>query len=405
MASIRSPKPRAQAARPGGPAAAAAARARRRTWAEIDLDALQHNVKALCAAARPARLAAVVKADAYGHGAVEVARSALEAGAAFLGVATLDEAVELRRAGIAAPILLLGYTAVEDAEPAVAHDLAVTVFDLDLVRALGAAARRTGRRARIHLKVDTGMGRIGVPPDAAGAFARAAAALPGIALEGCFTHFATADEPDTAAARAQLEAFHAALRGLDAASVAPGLRHAANSAALLALPDARLDLVRPGIALYGIPPAPHLAGAAALRRVMRLRSRVAQVKRVPAGTPVGYGHTYRAPRETTIATVPAGYADGYARLLSGRGEVAVAGRLCPLAGRISMDQCTVDAGDAPVRVGDLVELWGDAIPVEEVAARAETIAYEMLAGVCRRVPRVFQRGGRVAGVRTLLGDG
>ena len=374
-----------------------------RVWAEIDLGAVQENVRALRAALlAPARLLAVVKADAYGHGAVEVARAAVEAGASGLGVATTEEGVQLRRAGIRAPVLLLGYTPPGDAETAVAHDLAVTVFQPDAARAVSRAAGHLGRAARVHIKIDTGMGRVGVAPADAVGLAREIQALEGVTLEGCFTHFATADDPDVAPARAQLAAFLAALGDLEAAGVRPGLRHAANSAALLALPESHLDLVRCGIALYGVAPAPHLAGRVPLVRVMRVRARIGHVKRVDRGTPISYGHTYRASRPTTIATIPVGYADGYFRLLSGRGEVLLHGRRVPVVGRVTMDQMMVDAGDLPVAAGDEAELWGEDLPVEDVAERAQTISYEVLARLGRRVPRVFVRGGQVVGIRSLL---
>lgn len=376
----------------------------RRAWAEVDLGALADNVRAIAAAVRkPARVMAIVKADAYGHGAVAVARAAVDAGAAALGVATTDEGVQLRRAGIESPILLLGHTPPEEAAIAVTNDLSVTVFQMDVARALSRAASRAGP-AKIHIKVDTGMGRIGIAPSDALSFAQEVRQLAGITLEGCFTHFATADEADLGPAMAQLEAFRTVLRQLEEARVRVGLRHAANSAAVLALPDSHLDLVRPGIALYGIPPAPHLRSRIPLRRVMGLRARVTHVKRVPAGTPIGYGGAYRAARATTVATIPVGYADGYPRLLSAQGEVAWGGRRLPIAGRISMDQCMVDAGETALGVGDEVELWGDAVPVEDVADRAQTIAYEVLAGVSPRVPRVFIRNGQVVAVRTLIGN-
>jgi len=348
---------------------------------------------------------AVVKADAYGHGAAMVARAAVEAGASGLGVATLDEGVQLRRAGIGAAILVLGHAVAEEAERAVAHDLAVAVFQMEVARALSQAASRVGRRARVHLKIDTGMGRLGIAPGDALSLARALAGLDGILLEGCFTHFATADERDLAFARAQLEQFRAVLRQLEEAGVSAGVRHAANSAAAMALPESHLDLVRAGIALYGILPAPHLGGRIPLRRVMRLRARVPPVKQVPPGATIGYGRVYRAERARTIATLPVGYADGYPRLLGARGEVSLRGQRLPVAGRISMDQCTIDAGNLAVRVGDEVEFWGEDVPVEEVADRAQTIAYEILTGVSPRVPRVFVRDGQVVGTRTLLGEG
>jgi alanine racemase len=377
----------------------------RRAWAEIDLGAVRDNVHALRRLLREStRLLAVVKADAYGHGAVAVAHAAVDAGAAMLGVATIDEGIELRAAGIRTPILLLGHTAPEEAEAVVAHDLAATVFQPQTARALSAAAGRAGRPARVHLKIDTGMGRIGVAPSRAPALARELSALGGVVLEGCCTHFATADELDLQPARAQLRMFLTVLRRLEDAGVPPGIRHAANSAAMLALPEAQLDMVRPGIALYGIPPASHLGDRAHLRRVMRLRARVSHVKRVEAGTPIGYGHVYRTERATTIATVPIGYGDGYPRLAGGRSHVVLGSRRLPVAGRVSMDQCTIDADDAAVRVGDEVELWGESVRIEEVAVAAQTIAYEILTGVSRRVPRIFVRGQQQVGMRTLLAD-
>jgi alanine racemase len=397
----RPPAGAGQAAlRDGSPQAVPAGRA----WAEVDLDAVQENVRALLGALSPGtRLMAVVKADAYGHGAPEVARAAVASGAAWLGVATTEEGIELRRAGLDVPVLVLGPVDPGEVEAAVRHDLGLAVFRPETARAASRAAALSGRTARAHLKVDTGMGRIGVEPRDAAALARELCQLPHVQLEGCFTHLATADEEDAGPARAQVEAFRAALAALERAGLRPGVRHAANSAAALALPEAHLDMVRCGIAVYGVAPAPHLRDRVRLRPAMRLAARVAHTKRVSQGTPVGYGWTYRAPRETTIATVPVGYADGYPRLAGPGGAVLCRGLRLSIAGRISMDQMTVDCGDAPVVVGDEVELWGPALPVEEVAARAQTIAYEVLARVSRRVPRVFTERGRVRAVRTLLG--
>ena len=378
-------------------------RSARPAWAEIDLDAIRANIRALMAILSPgARFMAVVKADAYGHGAVEVARAAVEAGAWGVGVATAEEGVLLRRAGLTAPVLLLGPTPPGEAATAVEHDLAVAVFQAEVARALSEAAGRAGRRARIHLKIDTGMGRIGVAPRDAVALARSLQALSHVAVEGCFTHLATADDVDLAPAQAQLAAFRSVLSELDRAGVAVGMRHAANSAAVLALPDSHFDLVRCGIAVYGVAPAPHLRGRVHLRPAMRLRARVVHTKDVDAGTPIGYGHMYRTQRPATIATVPVGYADGYPRLAGQSGQVVITGHRLPIAGRISMDQLTVDAGDTPIKIGDEVELWGEGLPVEDVAEAAQTISYEVLAGVSVRVPRVFMEGGRVRAVRTLL---
>jgi alanine racemase len=384
----------------------AAVSATHRAWAEIDLDAIRDNVLGLLSLlSRGTRLMAVVKADAYGHGAVEVARTATEAGAWALGVATIDEGIELRQAGLTAPVLVLGPTLPEDADAAVRHDLGVTVFRLEVAQALSRAAARAGHAARVHLKVDTGMGRIGTAPKDAAALAREIGALAHVSLDGCFTHLATADETNLSSAREQLVAFRAALAALERAGLAPGLRHAANSAATMCLPEAHFDLVRCGIAVYGIAPAPQLRSRVRLRPAMRFCARIMQAKRVPAGTPVGYGHAYRAPRATTIATIPVGYADGYPRLAGHGGHVVLGERRLPIVGRISMDQITVDAGREPCAAGDEVELWGPTFSVEEVARAAQTIAYEVLAGVSRRIPRIFTRDGRAYSVRTLLDGG
>lgn len=372
-------------------------------WAEIDLDAVRDNVRALRGAlVPPAKLLVVVKANAYGHGAVEVAQAAAAAGAWGFGVATVDEGEELRRAGVREPVVLLDLTLPDEAPRIVALDLAAGVAELDAARALSRAATPAGRTARLHLKVDTGMGRAGCSPADAPALARAMAGLPGVVLEGCYTHFPSADDVDLAAPRAQVAEFARVQAALRDAGVGGLLYHAANSAGTLALPEAHFDLVRCGIAVYGVAPARHLGGRVPLRPAMRLCARVVQVKRVPAGTSVGYGREYRAPRETTIATVPLGYADGYPRLAWRSAEAVAAGRRLPLAGRISMDQLTVDAGDLVVRTGDEVELWGPALPVEEVAAAAQTIAWELLVRVPPRVPRVFTSGGAVRSVRTLV---
>ena len=386
-------------------------RALRAGWAEIDLDAIRHNVHALRGVlVPPAQLMVVVKANAYGHGAVEVARAAASAGAWGFGVATVDEGEELRRAGLSQPVVLLDLTMPDEAARIVELDLAAGVADLDAARALSRAATSSGRTARLHLKIDTGMGRAGCAPADAPPLARTMADLPGVALEGCYTHFPSADDPDLTPTREQVAVFSQVLASLRetgllrkrGGQVGGLVCHAANSAGTLALPEAHFDLVRCGIAVYGISPAPHLGARVPLRPAMRLCGRVVQVRRVPAGTPVGYGREYRAARETTIATVPLGYADGYPRLAWRSAAVAVAGRRVPIAGRISMDQLTVDAGDLVVRTGDEVELWGAALPVEEVAAAAETIAWELLVRVASRVPRVFTSGGAVRSVRTLV---
>ena len=367
--------------------------------ADVDLDAVTANVESLRALVQPALFCAVVKADGYGHGAVPVARAALAGGADLLGVALVDEGAELRDAAITAPVLVLSQASPDELDDLVAHDLDATTYTTTGVHGLGQAARRAGRHAhrpvRVHLKVDTGMHRVGAQPEEAVALARAIAADPGLHLASVFTHCAVADEPDNAFTGEQLRRYRAVLHELTAAGIDVPLRHAANTAAAIAHPDARFDLVRCGIGIYGIDPSPELAGRAVLQPVMSLRARVSHVKRVAAGEGVSYGLRYRPERETTIATVPLGYADGVPRRLSSTGgEVLVGGRLCPIAGTITMDQFLVDCGDDRVAVGDDVVLFGQQgdvrLGVEDWAERLGTIGYEIICGIGTRVPRCYQ---------------
>lgn len=383
----------------------------RPTYAEVDLGAIRANVRALRrAAGAGVAVMAVVKADGYGHGAIRVSRTALEAGAACLGVAIPEEGAALREAGLAAPIFVLGLSTPDQLPLIVEHGLVATIATLDGARALSAVARTAGTRARVVLKVDTGMGRIGVPPADAPALVAALGELPGIELQGLFTHFAHADAEDLTHARAQLSAFGTLL---DALAVHLRWISAANSAALLTLPGARFNLVRPGVALYGLPPAKRLGLAVPLRPAMQLKTRIVFLKRLPAGATVSYGCTYTAPRDTWIATLPVGYADGYSRRLSDGAPVLIGGRRHPLAGRICMDQVMVDLGpETQARVGDEAVLFGrqggDEVTVTELAARAGTINYELVCAVSPRVPRVYvdePPAGASAGCGAGLADG
>ncbi|MDR7433925.1 MAG: alanine racemase [Armatimonadota bacterium] len=363
----------------------------RPAWAEVDLGAIRGNVQALCALLGPGtKLLAVVKANGYGHGAVEVAKACLQAGASWLGVAIPEEALSLREAGISAPILILGYMPPQAAEAVVDAELSAAVFSEQVAQALSRASRKLGKPARVHLKVDTGMGRLGVSPEGIRDFVRRIRQLPGLLIEGVFTHFATADEEDLSYCRQQLERFYQVLEVLEGEGLPISLRHAANSAATLSLPESHLDMVRVGLALYGIPPAIHLNGKVPLKPAMALKGRVAFVKRVPPGTSISYGRTYTTRRETVVATIPIGYADGYPRSLSNRGYVLLKNRRLPVIGRVCMDHFMVDATEvAPVEEGEEVMLFGPGLPVEEVAEWAGTIPYEILTGVSSRVPRVY----------------
>jgi alanine racemase len=368
----------------------------RPTWAEVDLDAIRHNARVLLDLARPAALLAVVKADAYGHGAVPVAKAALDAGASWLGVALVEEGAALRAAGIdsATPVLVLSEPAPAAAAAVVELELTPTVYTANGIDALAKAVAESGREAPlpVHLKVDTGMHRVGCTPGDARALVEGIEALPELVLEGVCTHLAVADEPDRNETAQQLERFDGVLAELASDGRRPMLAHAANSAGLIAHPGARYDLVRCGIALYGANPVP--SHPVSLRPALSLRARVSHVKRLPAGAGVSYGLRYALSRESTIATVPIGYADGVPRGLGlAGGEVLVGGRRVPIAGTVTMDQLMVDVGDAPVEVGDEVVLIGrhgsEEISAGEWADRVGTIAYEIVTGISARVPRRY----------------
>jgi len=368
----------------------------RPTWAEINLQALEHNVQAIKRHLRPhCQLMAMVKANAYGHGVIPVAQRSLQAGADWLAVATLDEALQLVEAGIEAPILVLGYVEPAHARVAVAHGLRMTVFSHLQAEALAAAASREGRPARCHLKVDTGMGRLGMLPDEAGlAEAIAIARTPEVELEGIYTHLPVADSADKSTSWQQAELFQQFIFALEAdAAIKIPLKHLGNSAIILDLPQLQLDMVRAGIILYGLYPSAEVdRQGIKLQEVMRFLTQVAYVKEVPTGYGIGYGHTFVTSRPTRVATLPVGYADGYSRHLSNCGVVGIGGRIAPVIGRVCMDQIMVDVTDLPpVAVGDEVVLFGreaDGVTAEALAELAGTINYELVTMVSSRVPRL-----------------
>ena len=373
----------------------------RPTWAEIDLDALAHNVRLLAARAAPSRVWAVVKANAYGHGAIACGRAALEAGAAGLAVICVDEAEELRQAGIEAPVLVVGFTPPSDAERVVALQLRPTVGAPELVEALAAAARRAGRTVPIHLELESGLNRHGLAPDALVELAESARALPGIEVEGLFTHFAAAEEGDQRFTRRQFDALKAVAARLPFVRE----RHCSASASVLLDPEMRLDAVRTGLSMFGYRPAPWCGTDADLRPVLSLRAKVARVMEVERGATVGYGRTWAAPRPARIALVMCGYADGYRRGFGNRAHVLVRGRRAPVVGRVAMDMCMVDVTAVPgVSVGDVATLLGrdgdERVDADELAALADTISWEILAAVTARVPRLYLRGGDVREIST-----
>jgi alanine racemase len=382
-----------------------------RAEAVIDLAALRGNVRALRARTGSAAVMSVVKADAYGHGMVPCARAALQAGAEWLGTATPEEALALRAAGIGveqARVLCWLWTPAGPWEQAVVADVDISVSGGWALRHVLDAVRATGRPARIHLKADTGLGRNGAQPHdwpALVAAARAAEAEGLLTVAGVWSHFACADEPGHPANAEQLAAFRVALGVAEAAGLRPEVRHLANSPATLLMPETHFDLVRTGLAQYGLSPVPQVGGPAdfGLRPVMTLQARIAQVKSVPAGHGVSYGHSYSTPGETTLALVPVGYADGVPRHASGTGPLWLGGKWRTVAGRVAMDQFVVDLGGDRAEVGDLAVLFGPGDrgepTAEDWAGACGTISYEIVTRIGARVPR------RYLGVEQLPAEG
>ncbi len=365
------------------------------TLAEIDLTAVSHNTRLLKTRIGPeVKLFAVVKANGYGHGAVEVARTALQHGASRLAVARAAEGVELRRAGLDAPILVMGYHIPAEAGLFVDYDLTATVNTAVFAQTLSSFATAQNKTAAVHVKVDTGMGRYGLLPDEVAPFLDEISPLPHLDIEGLYTHFAVADEADKSYTRRQFAIFQDVLAQVEAAGHTIRLRHTANSAAALELPEMQLDGVRAGIALYGLEPNNIVNPNSPLRPALTLKSHVARLRTLPAGSSVSYGRTYTTTRPTPVALIPIGYGDGYHRLHSNRGCVLIRGQRAPIIGRVCMDQFVVDVtGIKGVRQDDEVILIGaqgnERLSAEEVSQWAETINYEVTTSLLPRVPRVF----------------
>jgi alanine racemase len=388
---MRAPSTEAGSQRP----AAAAFSSDRPTVAVVSLDALDHNYNAVVRLAQGRRVLPVVKAGAYGHGAVEISRRLLTLGADTLGVALIEEGGELRDAGIDAPILVMGATFPEQAEAMVSLKLTPVVYSTSGARALSEAARKHNTTINVHVKIDTGMGRLGITPEEAPELIDSFRKLGTLSVQGLMTHFADADLQDKAFASRQMDRFDGLLKALEAKNIQVPERHVANSAAVLAFPRAFFTLVRPGLMLYGYNPLEEVNGNADLRPVLSLVTRIAFIKKVPSGTTISYGRTFTTKRESVIATLPLGYADGYARGLSNKGEALVRGARVPLVGRVCMDMCMIDVTDVPaVREGDEVVLIGgqgnERITADDIAAKTGTIAYEVLCGISSRVPRLYQ---------------
>ncbi|HKK31934.1 MAG TPA: alanine racemase [Desulfomicrobiaceae bacterium] len=373
-------------------------------WAEIDLDAIAHNLKEIRRNIGPApEIMAVVKANAYGHGAVRISQLALRSGADRLAVARVGEGIELREAGITAPLLVLGYAPEDCAPDIVRHRLTPTIYSLQAAQVLSEEAVRTGKSVPVHIKIDTGMGRLGIPAGQhlGGSIEKAVdeisamSTLPGIELEGIYTHFACADSTDKSNVLAQLDLFNALLDTLDRRSIHFSIRHCANSASIIDIPQARFDLVRAGIMLYGLYPSAEVdKSRVLLKPAMQLKARIAHIKEVPAGCPISYGATHVTTAPTRIATIPVGYADGYSRLLSSRAAMLVREKRVPVVGRVCMDQTMIDVREFPdLKIGDEVTVLGAGSTVkfdsDDIARLTGTINYEVVSTITARVPRIY----------------
>src|SRR5438876_4547551 len=366
----------------------------RPTHVEHGLDVLAGNYQAIAAHVAPARVMAILKANAYGHGLVEVARLLERLAAPYIGVAYLEEGLRLRQHGVRLPVLVLGGILGSQIPRFLEGDLTLTASSVDKLRAIEEHAARAGRTATVHLKIDTGMERIGVHRYSAEMLLEESLRCRHVRVEGIFTHFANADARDLAHARLQLERFHETLGFYERRSLPTPLRHAASSGAILTLPESRLDLVRPGVLFYGVGPSDETPATIAVQQALRWVTRVVYFKVVKAGHPVSYGSTWTPAELTRVVTLPAGYGDGYSRAMSGRAEVILHGKRYPVVGRICMDQIMVSIGWDSAHNGDEAVLLGEsgaaAITVEELAAWAGTIPHEVLTSINTRVPRVYR---------------
>ncbi|KKC29066.1 alanine racemase [Caldanaerobacter subterraneus] len=381
----------------------------RPTRVEVNLDSIVHNFREIKRVVGDrVKVMGVVKANAYGHGAYHVAKALVENGVDYLAVATVEEALELRSYGITAPVLILGYTPLSQAGEAVEKDVTFTAFDLKYVKELGEIASRKGKKAKIHVKIDTGMGRIGYTDfDLAEREIEEMSKLEGIELEGIFSHFATSDEKDKDYAREQFERFADMLKRLEKRGVNITLKHIANSGAITDLNYAYLDMVRPGITLYGSYPSDDVNKILDLRPAMNFKTKIVYIKEVPENTSISYGRTFITKRPSKIATLPIGYADGLNRLLSNNHEVLVRGKYVPIVGRVCMDQTMIDVTEVEgVEVGDEVVIFGEQegkrITADDIAKKLRTIPHEVYCGISRRVPRIYIYRGEVFDVKNYL---
>jgi len=377
-----------------------------RVQANINLDAIYQNVVNAKKLLKPeTKFMAVIKADGYGHGAVEIAKT-IDGQADAYGVAILEEGIELRKAGITKPVLILGFTPEPQYNAMIDYDIATAVFRYDMAEKMSEIAVSKRKKAKVHIKLDTGMSRIGfaLNDDSLASILRIAK-LPGIQIDGCFSHFARMDEKDKTKAKKQFADFLAFARKIEDAGIALPVKHISNSAGIIEAPEVQLDMVRDGICLYGLYPSEEVQKKRiALIPAMELKAYVSYVKELEAGVEIGYGGTYTTMRKTIVATIPVGYADGYPRCLSNKGRVLIHGESAPIIGRICMDQFMVDVTDiAPVKEGDIVTLFGRdggaMLSVEEVSGMSHSFNYEFVCDVGKRVPRVFYSQGKVVGTK------
>lgn len=381
----------------------------RPAWAEINLDNLENNIKEIRRVSKSKDIIAVIKADGYGHGALEIADTLLLNGATRIAVAILAEAVELREGGITCPIMILGYTQPQGAETLIKYDIEQMVTSYDAALELSNRAVILNKRAKLHIKLDTGMGRIGFLPNTQSVEeVYKISMLPNIELVGLFSHFSSADEKDKGYTEKQLNRFKWFNEELNKRGVFIPILHTANSAAIIDLPEAHFDAVRPGIILYGYYPSNEvMLNKISLKPVMTLKANVVHVKTLNPGEAVSYGRKFITQKETVIATLPIGYADGYSRLLIGKAKVIYKGKLLPVVGRICMDQCMIDASEAPdIKVGDEVILMGEEGGVkfnaDDIAEALGTINYEVTCMISKRVPRVYLKDNKVVKIRNYI---
>lgn len=382
-----------------------------RAWAEIHLDNIEHNVKqAVSRVGKMTETMAVVKADAYGHGVFETVPTLIESGASRLAVSMLDEAIQLREFGIKVPILVLSYTEPSRAEDIINYNITQTVFSHDLAKALSDASIKRNKQAKIHIKIDTGMTRVGFMPGySAVKDVVKINELPGVVIEGLFSHFSSADEVDRGYTMTQYQRFESIIQELNRIGIFIPVKHVANSAAIMQYPNLHLNMVRPGIILYGLYPSDGESKRLIdIKPAMELKAKIVLVKEVEQGSPVSYGRTFVTKRNSRIATLPIGYADGYSRLLSNKGRVLIHGEYAPIIGNICMDQCMVDVTDikSEVKTGDEAVIFGvqgnNEITIDEIARLCGTINYEIVCLIGKRIPRVYLRGEKVVNVVNYL---